>query len=160
MAGSAAAARRRRLIVMLKPDFFLNRPLAAVISTTNHCPCPGYRRFPHTHPPRTSQKCVYGITVTTLAPSKRLYCNTIARPPTRIVVVGGSTCKDAVGCERPPRRRLDGRGDAAESPEMCCGGGWSRASCVGVSSASITTRRPSLRGWSRGRWFKQKSRHV
>ena len=42
---------------MLKPDFFSeNRPPAAVISTTNHCPCPGYRRFPHTHPPRTSQK--------------------------------------------------------------------------------------------------------
>jgi len=39
--------------------FFENRPPTAVNSTTNHCPCPGYRRFPHTHPPRTSQTCVY-----------------------------------------------------------------------------------------------------
>jgi len=69
--------------------------------------------------------------VTTMARSKRLYCNTLARPPARIAVVG-STWKDAAGCERPPRarRRLHGRCDAAESLEMCCGGGWSRVVVV------------------------------
>jgi len=72
-------------------------------------------RFP-THIHRALHRNVY--LVTTLAWSKRLYYNTIAQPPARIVV-GGSTWKDAAGWERPPwsRRRLDRRGDAAESPE-------------------------------------------
>jgi len=39
--------------------------------------------------PHTLHRNVY--MVTTLARSKHLYCNTIARPPARIVVVGGST---------------------------------------------------------------------
>jgi len=43
----------------------------------------------------------------------------------------------------PARAEPGGRGDAAESLERCCGGGWSRAvkvrrllSCVGVSNGS------------------------
>jgi len=46
--------------------------------------------FPHTDPPRTSQKCVYGYKFLQRWREANLYCNTIARLPA-LIIVGGST---------------------------------------------------------------------
>jgi len=118
---------------------------------------------PHTSAAHFSEMCIW------LQPWREANVYTVTglpgRPP------ASPTSAAALERMRPVANdHRDGRGDAAESQEMCCGGGWSRVvkvrrllSCVRVSSApaSITTRRrPSLHGWSRERWFKEQSRHT
>jgi len=75
---------------MLKPDFFENRPPAAVNLTTNQFTA--HVQVIAASPTRIRRALLRNVyMVTTQAGSKRLYCNTIARLPARIVVGGGST---------------------------------------------------------------------
>jgi len=157
---------------MLRPDFFQNRPPTAVNSTTISLPVSRLSpaRSP-THIRHALQRNVYGYN-----PGVKQTCilYTIARPPAssssaaaleRMQLVVNDHRGGSRGAGRPDRR-----GDAAESPERRCGGGWSRVVKVRRLTAVLavvdccyaserrrlrlqltTRRRPPLRGWSRGR---------
>jgi len=74
---------------MLKPDFFLKTGRRQQLTQQL---ISAHVQVIATSPTRIRRALFRNVyMVTTQAGSKRLYCNTITRPPARIVVVGGST---------------------------------------------------------------------